>query len=209
MAEATFTFHDLSTWVKQHPYATAGAVFAGGAVLIYMYYSGGSTAAAPAGAASTAGTGTGAYAAYLQDQLAAAGQANQLALQSQALNNQASGLQDQYALGVASLNTAASIGANNNSTDIKLANINAGSLRDSIAGAVSIAGLSTKVDLASIGAASGISIANIQATTYNTAMGNYWNAYENLNLQNTTASVNAVQSDNNAAIAEWIVSHPP
>lgn len=202
MADATFTFHDLTDWVKKHPYATGATVFIGGAVLIYMYYSGGTPAAAPA-QASTAGAGSGAaaYSAYLQSQLAAEQQANQNAVQTQAL-------QDQYSLGVSSLATAASINANTNATDVNLAKINAQTLQDSIASAVSIAGLQTNVDLASIGAASGVSVANINAQSYNTAMSNYWNAYENLNLQNTTASVNAVQSNNNAAIAEWVVSHP-
>lgn len=31
-------------WVEAHPFMTAGAVFIGGAVLIYLYYSGGSSA---------------------------------------------------------------------------------------------------------------------------------------------------------------------
>ncbi len=42
------SLHDSVVWVRHHPYATAGAVFIGGAILIYLYYSGGSAQAAPA-----------------------------------------------------------------------------------------------------------------------------------------------------------------
>jgi hypothetical protein len=36
-------------WVKHHPYLTAGAVFVGGAILVYLYYSGGTPAASAGG----------------------------------------------------------------------------------------------------------------------------------------------------------------
>lgn len=41
-------FHKAGQWIKAHPYATAGGVFVVGAILIYLYYSGGSKTAAGA-----------------------------------------------------------------------------------------------------------------------------------------------------------------
>jgi hypothetical protein len=41
-------FQETAALVKRHPYATAGAVFVGGAVLVYVYYSSGSATPAPA-----------------------------------------------------------------------------------------------------------------------------------------------------------------
>jgi hypothetical protein len=46
MADAGF--QKVKVWVEKHPFVTAGAVFVIGAVLIYLYYSGGSSAAQPA-----------------------------------------------------------------------------------------------------------------------------------------------------------------
>lgn len=42
---------DAVKWVEKHPYATAGGVFVLGAIVIYIYYSGGSTTPAPQQAA--------------------------------------------------------------------------------------------------------------------------------------------------------------
>ncbi len=122
---ANVTFHELEDWIKQHPYETAGAVFVGGAVLIYMYYSHSAAAPAAAPSVSVAGAGAG-YGAYLQSMLAQEQAANQAAAQSQML-------QDQLAAQTASINGAVSVASMKYNTDLQLASIGATTTQDSIA----------------------------------------------------------------------------
>jgi hypothetical protein len=61
MAGASTTLSRWGSWIEQHPYATAGIVFVSGAILIYLYYSGGSAPQQASGDATSA--------QYLQAQL--------------------------------------------------------------------------------------------------------------------------------------------
>lgn len=73
-------------WIKKHPYTSAGCVFIGGAILVYLYYSSGS---APAQAAAT--DPNAAYLAQEQIQTQYSAQLQQQATAAQVANAQVAG----------------------------------------------------------------------------------------------------------------------
>ncbi len=218
MANASFSFHDISGWIEKHPYETAGAVFVGGAILVYMYYSSG-TAAAPAStgansAAAAAAAQQSAYAQEMQTQLAYEAQAGQQ-------NSQLTALQDNLAAQTASINGAVSVASLNNAANVSIAGLNAQTLQDSINGAVSVqtAGIvsNTTLGLASIGAVA----ANNQLGAWVANNANFYNANVAMNqtnqstaLQYTTVMQNAASTNlangNATGIEEQLIAklHP-
>jgi hypothetical protein len=119
--------HETVAWVKQHPYATAGVVFIGGAILVYLYFSGGSGPAA----ASSSGT---AQSSYLQAQLVSE------ATQAQ-YGAQLGALQAQEQTAAVQVQGAVAVDASRNAASVQIAALNDAVLNQRTTGAVSIAGL--------------------------------------------------------------------
>lgn len=122
-------------WIKRHPYATAGAVFVGGAILVYLYYGG---SAAPAAAPQVDPT-----AAYLQSEAT----------------------QAQYGAQVAGQQAALQASANQVNGQVQIANIAGGIQQQSIAvaGTVALAGIGAQRDVQLAGIAGQEDIAQINA----------------------------------------------
>jgi hypothetical protein len=119
--------HETVAWVKQHPYATAGVVFIGGAILVYLYFSGGS------GPAATSSSGT-AQSSYLQAQLVSE------ATQAQ-YGAQLGALQAQEQTAAVQVQGAVAVDASRNAASVQIAALNDAVLNQRTTGAVSIAGL--------------------------------------------------------------------
>lgn len=142
---AAGTFADSWKWIKSHPYIVAAIVFVGGAVLIYIYYSGSGTAAA-----ATSATDPNA------DLL------NQEAIQAQysaALSSQQTELQ---AASIAAGTTTAAIAAGQSIASQSISAV-------STLGLAQIGAQST-VDLASIGAGESVALGSIAASVDNSAL---------------------------------------
>jgi hypothetical protein len=102
-------------WVKKHPVGSSVALFVGGAVILYLYYSGRSTA--PAQSAAQPVDDTSSYlAAQLQSEQLQAQQASQLAQVQAAANAQAS-----------QVNGAVAVNTQNDQAAIDIAGLNASS----------------------------------------------------------------------------------
>lgn len=159
-------------WVEKHPYVTAGAVFIVGAILIYLYYSGGQSS----------GQST-------QDQGAASDQSLlQAQLQSEAIQAQAaaaqSAQQSQLAASTAAINgqvTVQTTQANDalqaaldaDKTQATLASITAGTNQAGIAAQkdVSLAGINAQDVLAALNSKTAISESSIAANENTTIAG--------------------------------------
>ena len=135
--------------IKAHPYVTSGAVFVFGAILVYWYYSGGTTAAGPVD--DTAAND----AAEVQSEAVQAQYAAQLSAQSTAAQSVANQINGQLALGsiVAGVSSQAittqgsiDLAQINQQASVDLASIAAGSI-------VALGSLQTIGQLASITAA--------------------------------------------------------
>jgi hypothetical protein len=105
---AVGTIKEVWADIKAHPYVTAGIVFIGGAIIIYAYYSGGSTTPAASGANP--------YAAEQQAALSQEAIQAQAAAQNNAINSQAQSVANQVngavsIAGIASQTSLAAIGA--------------------------------------------------------------------------------------------------
>jgi hypothetical protein len=165
-------FHETVAWIKGHPYATAGAVFIGGAILVYLYYSGGTgTSATPANTTQSD---------YLKAQLVSEATQAQYGAQLGALQAQEQGVATQ-------VQGAVAIDANRNAASVTIAGLNDAVLNQRTAGAVSIAGLqsssinqqtsaSLAATLAQIGATKTVDLAQIAGAV-------------DINQQNTGAAV--------------------
>jgi hypothetical protein len=123
-------FGESVAWVRAHPYTSAGVVFIGGAVLVYIYYSSGSKAAAAADTTQSD---------YLKAQLTSEATQAQYGAQLQALHSQ-----EQTA--AAQVQGAVAIDANRNAAAVSIATLQS---------TTGIAQLRTveSIDLAQIGAA--------------------------------------------------------
>lgn len=214
MADASFSFHDISGWIKEHPYATAGAVFVGGAVVIYLYYSSGSTPA-PQASSSVAGAGyagTGGYGSMLSAELQAeaANNAQQVSLtalqdQLQAQNNSVNG-----AVSIASIQSGAALAADSITAGVDMASIGAW---QSVQSQGIAAGVTTT--LANINSGTQLGLASIGAANFSTAVSGAEyaaNVYQNMNTTDqlfnylgNQASVQAQQNSELAGIANYAI----
>jgi hypothetical protein len=178
-------------WVKKHPYATAGAVFVGGAILIYLYYDSGSSGAAQPQQA----TGTDDTAALLNSELQAEAASN-------ANNASLTALQDQLAAQQDSIAGNISLASIQGSTDLQLASINAQTLTDSInaaAGVATITGAQNlSLGLASIGALdfqTATESADFDTSSYLNAVTNQNQTNQLFNYLNTAGNEQAQETE--------------
>jgi hypothetical protein len=135
------------SWIKSHPYVDAGAVFVVGAILVYLYYSGSSTAAAPQANSADA---------YLAAQL------------------QSESVQAQYGAQLQAQQSQEAAAANAVAGQVQIAGLQAGNASQSIAAQQTVdlaqIGASQAVSLANIGANETISLGSIAAGVDQTAL---------------------------------------
>jgi len=139
MATTAGTFSRWGHWIKEHPYATAGVVFIGGAILIYLYYADSGQQTAQSGGATTDYLTAQLQSEAIQAQLSA--QLSSQQMQEQSVATQVGGQVQiaQLAAGVQNQQTAAG-------QAVDLANISAGK----------------DVSLANIGAQQAVDLAQIK-----------------------------------------------
>jgi hypothetical protein len=176
-------------WIKHHPYLASGAVFVGGAVLIYLYYSSGKSA--PAATQSSGGTDT----SYLQAQLQAEAASQQAGIASTEQQNQLTAATTQ-------LNDQLSLGTNTNATNLSIAQLQAQTDQLSIStlGSVSLAGILAQTQQDSINVAGQVSLAGI--TTAATTAQDSLNVAGQVSLANITANENDTVAQLNAQTAQ-------
>jgi hypothetical protein len=134
------TLHAAEHWVERHPYATAGIVFAAGAILIYLYYSGGSS------------TGGSSADADFQAQLQA--------------QTQQEAIQAQYAAQASAQGTQASIAAGQVNGAVQVAQLEYGAstTQAQLAATTSQAGIAAQESVENAGISEQGTLAGIQAT---------------------------------------------
>ena len=171
-------------WVKKHPYVTAGAVFVGGAILIYLYYDSGSSS----GAAQPAASGDNTAADLLNSELQAEAASN-------ANNASLTALQDQLAAQQDSISGQISLASIQGNTDLQLASLNAQTLTDSINTAGSVATITgaqnLSAALASIGAvdfSTAAQAGEFDVSSYETAADNQLETNDLFNYLNGAAN---------------------
>jgi hypothetical protein len=172
MAEGSFSFHDISQWVKKHPYGTGAIIFGTGALILYLYYDSGSQQAQQATVASSSG-----YGDYLAAETAAEAQGYQAQVSLQALQDSLAALQD-------SIGSAASVASSSDSVDTILGTLNAQTLQDSINTAGAVATVTGAQSLA-------LGVASLQTQDFEIAnqageqeLGTYYNTLQNIDSNN-------------------------
>lgn len=144
-------------WIKEHPWETGTAIFAVGAVSIFVLNSGGGSTASSGGLSDTqiaAQTQLAAQQNAIQAQ--AASQNLSAALQTAQLQAQLQATEDQYNLQYHQIDVSSNMNANNNQTAVDLANVQ-------MQGSVATTSLITAAQVATAQSAANANVAIAQA----------------------------------------------